>query len=43
MARIREQPEREVSLLEAMDSLPDAAEAGDFEIELIDVQLRTEI
>jgi len=35
--------EREISLLEAMDSLPDSAEVGDFEIEPIDVQLRTEI
>jgi PHD/YefM family antitoxin component YafN of YafNO toxin-antitoxin module len=35
--------EHEVSLLEAMDGLPDSAEAGDFEIESIDVHLRTEI
>jgi len=34
---------REVSLLEAMDSLPDSSEAAHFEIEPIELQLRTEI
>jgi PHD/YefM family antitoxin component YafN of YafNO toxin-antitoxin module len=34
--------EREVSLLEAMDSLPDSTEAADFEIEPIELQLRME-
>jgi len=34
--------EREVSLLEAMDGLSDSAEAADFEIEPIELQLRTE-
>jgi PHD/YefM family antitoxin component YafN of YafNO toxin-antitoxin module len=34
--------EHEVSLLEAMDGLPDSAEAADFEIEPIELQLRTE-
>lgn len=34
--------ERELSLLEAMDSLPDSAEAADFEIEPVGLQLRVE-
>jgi PHD/YefM family antitoxin component YafN of YafNO toxin-antitoxin module len=34
--------EREVSLLEAMDGLPNSTEAADFEIEPIELQLRTE-
>ncbi len=34
--------ERELSLLEAMDGLPNSAEAADFEIEPIELQLRTE-
>jgi PHD/YefM family antitoxin component YafN of YafNO toxin-antitoxin module len=34
--------EREVSLLEAMDDLPDSAEAADFEIEPVGLQLRTD-
>jgi len=34
--------ERGVSLLEAMDGLPGSAEAADFEIEPIELQLRTE-
>jgi PHD/YefM family antitoxin component YafN of YafNO toxin-antitoxin module len=34
--------EREVSLLEAMDGLPGSAEAPGFEIEPIELQLRTE-
>jgi len=34
--------EREVSLLEAMDSLPGSAEAADFEIKPIELQLRVE-
>lgn len=34
--------EHEVSLLEAMDGLPDSTEAADFEIEPIELQLHTE-
>ncbi|MDR1163695.1 MAG: hypothetical protein LBM17_07695 [Candidatus Accumulibacter sp.] len=34
--------ERGVSLLDAMDELPDSADAADFEIEPIELQLRTE-
>jgi PHD/YefM family antitoxin component YafN of YafNO toxin-antitoxin module len=34
--------EREVSLLEAMDGLPNSDEAADFEIKPIELQLRTE-
>jgi PHD/YefM family antitoxin component YafN of YafNO toxin-antitoxin module len=34
--------EHEISLLEAMDGLPDSAEAADFEINPIELQLRSE-
>jgi PHD/YefM family antitoxin component YafN of YafNO toxin-antitoxin module len=34
--------ERDVSLLEAMDGLPDSSEVADFEIEPIALQLRAE-